>query len=121
VASLTALVRIDSGPMQVLWIAAMSFYVVCALTRLGFYNVHHTVTSGFIGLPTTLAAVLWATLFLLHPPPSVILGSMVCIGAGMISRLHVPRPQGSAMVAYLLWLGVVLLCNGAVLSQGIQK
>jgi phosphatidylserine synthase len=120
-ACLTLLVRVEGGVMLPLWIAAMSFYVACAITRLGFYNVHHAETAGFIGLPTTLAAVIWATLFLLHPPVLVILAGMVCIGAGMVSPLPVPRPRGSAMVAYLFWLGVVLLCNGAVLGLGLQR
>ncbi len=42
---------------------------LCALrlTRLGFYNLHHPRNAGFVGLPTTLAGLIWSTLFLFHP------------------------------------------------------
>ena len=77
--------------------------IICAVTRLGYYNVHHHEQSGFVGLPTTLAALLWSTLFLLHPSAPSSIAALVGIGLAMVLFFPVPRPRGVAWWAYLGW------------------
>jgi CDP-diacylglycerol---serine O-phosphatidyltransferase len=114
---LSVLVEAHSGTAQLLWMAASALHVLCAVTRLGFYNVHHRDTPGFVGLPTTAAAILWATLFLFHPATPMATVGMAVIGVAMICPLYIPRPRGALMAAYLLWIGIVVARAGIVLTQ----
>jgi CDP-diacylglycerol---serine O-phosphatidyltransferase len=117
IACLSLLVNVEFGIARILWIAASVLHVLCAVTRLGFYNLHHRETRGFVGIPTTAAAILWATLFLFHPTTPMAIVGMAVIGAGMVCPLHIPRPRGALMFAYLLWIGIVLARAGLVLAQ----
>ena len=117
VVCLSLLIRVESNFLRLLWIAAASFYVLCAVTRLGFYNLQPAKTTGFIGVPTTAAALLWSTIFLLHPTATIAVFGMAVIGVAMIAPVPVPRPRGALMFAYLFWIGVLLARAGIVLSR----
>ena len=109
VVCLQSLVQFDSASARFESLVAAFVYVLCAVTRLGYYNLHHHAQPGFIGLPTTLAALLWSTLFLTHPSAIPVALISVLVGGAMVSPLTVSRPRGIAMGAYMLWFLVVFI------------
>jgi len=109
VVCLQSLVQFDSASARFELLVAAFVYVLCAVTRLGYYNLHHHAQPGFIGLPTTLAALLWSTLFLTHPSAIPVALISVLVGGAMVSPLTVSRPRGIAMGAYMLWFLVVFI------------
>jgi CDP-diacylglycerol--serine O-phosphatidyltransferase len=119
VVCLNALIRIESPVTWVIWVGAAGFYVVCALTRLGFYNLHREQSGGFVGLPTTLAGLLWSTLFLAHPSAMITIPLLVGIGLAMISFLPVPRPRGVTMAAYMFWFVCVFALHLILLKGSL--
>jgi CDP-diacylglycerol---serine O-phosphatidyltransferase len=116
---LESLVQFQSTSARAAWLAAAFVYVLCAVTRLGFYNIHNHVESGFIGLPTTLAALLWSTLFLTHPTVTSAALILAVLGVAMVSPLPIARPRGIAMGAYMLWFLVVFASYALRLAGGI--
>ena len=108
--------QFESSSARLAWLAAAFLYALCAVTRLGFYNVHN-VQSRFVGLPTTLAALLWSTLFLMHPAatPSALI--LIVIGLAMVSWLPVSRPQGVTRWAYMVWFAGVFVSYAARLAD----
>jgi CDP-diacylglycerol--serine O-phosphatidyltransferase len=108
VVALNRLLSFDSPAQHAAWWAAAFFYVVSAITRLGFYNLHHEESAGFVGLPTTVAGLLWSSLFLVRPSAWVALALLVACGIAMVSRLPVPRPRGLGMIGFATW-GVLLV------------
>jgi CDP-diacylglycerol--serine O-phosphatidyltransferase len=88
---------------DVLWWAAALVYVACAVTRLSFYNVSHGNISGFVGLPSPVAALLWASsmLFGLTPATAAITGALA--GLAMIAPVRVPRPTGVGLALFVTW------------------
>jgi CDP-diacylglycerol--serine O-phosphatidyltransferase len=109
VVCLESLVRFTSTSSQIGWAAAAFLYVVCALTRLGYYNLHSDSTSRFVGLPTTLAALLWSTAFLTRPSAYSTILILAVLGGAMVSSVPIARPRGVAMWAYMLWFAAVFL------------
>ena len=119
VVCLHSLVPMTGAALQALWFVAACLYVLCAVTRLGYYNVHHHAQAGFVGLPTTLAALLWSTLFLIHPAAPLTIAALLGIGLAMVSFLPVPRPRGIAMWAYMLWFLAVFVSYGSHLAHAL--
>jgi len=116
---LQSLVTADSIWIRSVWLAAAFLYVLCAVTRLGHYNLHHDEHSGFVGLPTTLAALLWATLFLAHPAAPLTIGALTGLGVAMVSSLPLSRPRGIAKWGYLLWFLIVFASYGFQMARAI--
>jgi len=114
---LNALVPIESLFTWIAWIGAAGLYVLCGLTRLGFYNLDQSREAGFVGLPTTLAGLIWSTLFLFHPAASLTIPLLVGIGLAMVSILPISRPRGVTMVVYMSWLWMVLVSHGILLTR----
>lgn len=119
VVCLSTLIQIESLSAWTLWIGAASFYALCALTRLGFYNLHREHSSGFIGLPTTLAGLLWSTLFLAHPSAMITIPLLAGIGLAMVSFIPVPRPRGGTMLAYMFWFAGVFTYHLVLLKRSL--
>jgi hypothetical protein len=69
-------------------------------------------------VPTTLAALIWSTFFLLHPTAVMSVIAMTVIGTAMILPLQVPRPRGAVMLGYLFWIGMVLAFGVFALGTG---
>jgi len=112
VVCLQSLVVFTSTTTRIAWLAAAFVYVVCALTRLGYYNLHVEVHAGFIGLPTTLAALLWSSVFLTHPAATSTVLILTILGMAMVSAIPISRPRGLAMWAYMLWFAAVFVSYG---------
>jgi CDP-diacylglycerol--serine O-phosphatidyltransferase len=114
---LHSLVPVASVSARLLLFSVSSIYVICALTRLGYYNVHHHVQRGFVGLPTTLAALLCSTLFLAHPGLLAAVLALTGIALAMISFLPIPRPRGIAWWAYMFWFSAVFAACGMQIGR----
>jgi CDP-diacylglycerol--serine O-phosphatidyltransferase len=102
---------LDFGAIMIiraLWVGAALAYLICALTRLGCYNLHQTNETHFTGMPTTLAALLLSTLFLVHASP-VLSGIALSVCAlVMVAPLAIPRPRGVALAVFVIWITLVL-------------
>ncbi len=92
-----------SPAMEFLWWTSVFTFAACAITRLAFYNVTHTETNGFVGLPAPVAALVWATALLLNPGAASSAAVFFVTAASMVLPLPIPRPQGLALVAFVCW------------------
>ena len=108
VVALELLLAFDSRGARLAWIGAALFYVISTLTRLGFYDLHHAERAGFVGLPTTVAGLVWSSVFLAAPSVWVATGVLLGTGIAMVSSIPVPRPRGLGLVAFGAW-GVLLI------------
>jgi CDP-diacylglycerol---serine O-phosphatidyltransferase len=106
-----------NGWQSVVWWTAAAAYVICAITRLAFYNTSHESVPGFIGLPVPVAALIWSSGLLLEP--SLMAGAIVLIGCGaaMVLPLPVPRPTGLALAAFAGWPLVLILRHAIALTD----
>jgi CDP-diacylglycerol--serine O-phosphatidyltransferase len=82
-------------------------YVMCIVTRLAHFNVFQAGTGGFIGLPSTIAGLLFAVLFLWVPGPWVAAGVLIGVGAAAVSGVRIGRPS-RPVVYILLTIGVLV-------------
>lgn len=112
VVALYLLLPFHSVSGRLVWLAAALFYVVTALTRLGFYNLHLAETPEFVGLPTTVAGLIWSTAFLGEPSAGLTGALLIACGAAMISVVRLPRPRGAGTLAFLGWGVVLALVHG---------
>lgn len=94
--------------LRIGWFVAASAYLVCAVTRLGCYNLHQSGSGQFRGVPTTLAALILTTLFLTRLSALWAVLALVVCAAAMVAPIPVPRPRGRAFAIFSLWILVVL-------------
>jgi phosphatidylserine synthase len=92
-----------------LWLLCGLFYLLAAVTRLGFYNVatgdgHH----GFVGVPTTMIGFFWSIWLLFNAPPVATAVALVATGAAMISPFRIRRPGARALAVLAVLTAVVL-------------
>jgi len=93
---------------SVWWIAAGA-YVLAAATRLSFYNAEND-DAAFVGVPTPVAALIWATYLLVATLPWLVIALFVGVGAAMVSPVVVPRPRRLALVVFAMWpVGLIAL------------
>ena len=91
------------GGARLLLLACCFVYVVCAVTRLAFYNVTQSDGSGFIGVPTTLLGIFWSGWLLAKPPSALVTAIALLVGgASMVSSLRIPRPGLKTFVVIVL-------------------
>lgn len=80
--------------------ACILIYVCCGALRLARFNAMQSHSSGFVGMPTPLAAVMLLLLAASSRHPSVVELGAVLIGALMVSKISFPSlKKGSAEVA----------------------
>jgi CDP-diacylglycerol---serine O-phosphatidyltransferase len=99
-----------STAVQLLWWFAVAVFAACAITRLAFYNVARE-TSGFVGLPAPIAALVWSSVLLAHPGPAVSITVLLAIAAAMVVPLRIPRPQGATLAIFVMWPLAVLVAH----------
>lgn len=102
---------LDFGPSttgRLWWFGAALAYLVSALTRLGCYNIHQAKEDQFVGIPTTLAALLLSTLFLVSASPFLSGISLSLCALAMVSSFAFPRPRGLALAVFVIWSTLVL-------------
>ena len=113
VVSLALLLSFQSAAVRFAWFAAAFFYVVGAITRLGVYNLIHDKSDKFVGLPTTVAGLIWSSAFLAQPSAVVSTALLAACAIAMVSPIPVPRPRGLGMVAFVAWPILLIALHGA--------
>jgi phosphatidylserine synthase len=103
VVALAALTPAPAAGGAALWWAAACFYVACAVTRLGFYNLGSEGGGGFVGLPAPVPALLVATALLGSAGPLATGALMVVCGAAMVAPLRLRRPRGPGLALFAAW------------------
>lgn len=89
--------------LRIFYIFTSIFYLIATLTRLAYYEIFNAEKGEyFIGVPTTVAGVIWVILFYLPIPPSslliVIPSVQILLSLGMISTIKINRPGMSTLV-----------------------
>ena len=113
VVCLSLLLSFPSSAVRWAWSAAAFFYVVGAITRLGVYNLIHDKSDKFVGLPTTVAGLIWSSVFLAQPSAVVSTALLAACGIAMVSPVPIPRPRGLVMVAFVAWPVILIALHGA--------
>ena len=104
------------------WSGAALAYLVSALTRLGCYNIHQADEDHFVGIPTTLTALLLSTFFFLNASPGFSMLVLFICAYAMLAPIAIPRPHSVALAVLLIWITLVialhLLEAGSELRRG---
>jgi phosphatidylserine synthase len=106
------LLNLPSGPAPVALWAATFVYAACAITRLASYNVGALAepSTGFIGLPVPVAALIWSSALLVHPSAATTTMLIVITAAAMVVPLRFPKPSGVGLGVFVMWpLAVAVL------------
>lgn len=90
---------VQGGALRV----AALFYLISTVTRLGFFNLVSHGTDQFIGVPTTIAGLLWSTLFLVEPGSTAVTIGLLVTGALMVLPVPIPRPKGWRFLFFPAW------------------
>lgn len=117
VVTLYLLLEFDSTAGRAGWLLAALGYVVCAVTRLGYYDLHHQESRGFVGLPTTVAGLIWSSAFLARPTAGPAAALLVACAVAMVSSLPVPRPRGLGLLAFGGWAAALVALHAARLGR----
>lgn len=100
--------------VMVLWTCCSLLYLVAAITRLIFYNLHHAEERHFIGLPSNVAALTCASAYA-FPLPAVVSATILAMsGVAMVAPIRVPRATGPWLVLFLCW-PLALIVTGVFL------
>jgi len=76
---------------------AAFFYVVCGVTRLGYYNIVSAGTGGFVGVPTTILGLAWVLLLLAPATPAMYGAAFVTGGMLMLAPIPIRRPNAAVL------------------------
>jgi phosphatidylserine synthase len=110
VVCIVALAASPSGMPRIALSLAALVYLISAVTRLAFFNIASHDTGGFIGIPTTIAGLLWSSLFLAEPGAPMATVGLLVTAALMVLPLPIPRPTGWRFLAFPAWaLALVVL------------
>ena len=82
-------------------LAAAVFYLICIVTRLAHFNIFQADTGGFVGLPSNMPPLVYATMLLWIPDPTVSAIVLVLGGAAAVGGFHIPRPNRLALYSIL--------------------
>jgi len=104
------------GRMPYWLMFSLLLYLLCALTRLGYYNLQVGQQSGFVGVPTTLMGLMWSLLWCFRLTAPVIAVMMVAGGLSMVAPIRIPRP--TPVVFYSL-VALSVLLAGWHISNGL--
>jgi CDP-diacylglycerol---serine O-phosphatidyltransferase len=105
IVSVSILLGARSGGLWLAWWIAGIVYAGCALTRLAFYNVSHAPndTSGFIGLPTPIAALVWSTVLAFGTGAATASAIAALLGVAMVAPIPIRRPHGGGLTIFAMW------------------
>jgi CDP-diacylglycerol---serine O-phosphatidyltransferase len=97
-----------TGALGGAWLACSLVYVLCALTRLGYYNIMVDEHPGFVGVPSTLFGVFWSAWLLFDAPPLMTMAAMLLSGLLMVVPIQIRRP-GLKVLLVIAAISVALL------------
>jgi CDP-diacylglycerol--serine O-phosphatidyltransferase len=84
-----------------IWFAAGFIYVLCAITRLGYYNLRSAQTADFIGVPVPVCGLLWSTYLVFPPSVTGSFALLLACSIAMVFPVRIPRPRGTVLHAFL--------------------
>jgi len=91
--------------LQIAFIASSFFFVVSAATRLGYFNIlNRQGLKYFIGLPTTEAILLLATVLLFPLPKDYIWIILIPLTVFMLLPIKIEKPKVLFRVLLVIWL-----------------
>jgi CDP-diacylglycerol--serine O-phosphatidyltransferase len=97
------------------WLAPAAFYLLCTLTRLGYYNLQTEERGGFVGVPTTMMGLLNSLMLCFPLDPASTAAVLVAGGLAMVAPIPIRRPRPAAffsVVAIAILLAAWHLSNG---------
>ena len=103
-----------TGGAALAWWSCAFLYTFAAITRLGYYNLTHGNGPGFVGVPAPCCALVVSTSLLWSPHALTAALILVCCAVAMVSPLHLPRPRGMGLVAFVGWALVLVVLHGLV-------
>jgi len=110
VACVVALAHPAPGAPRAMLLAAGVIYLIATVTRLGLFNIVSHGSGRFIGVPTTIAGLLWSALFLAGPGWVMATVGLLVTGTLMVLPVAIPRPTGWRFLLFPAWaLGMVML------------
>jgi phosphatidylserine synthase len=108
------------GEIRYWWILSAAFYLISALTRLGYYNLQHEERGGFVGIPTTIMGMAYSFLLCFRPTTDATAAFLLTGGIVMVAPIRIPRP-GPVVFFSVVALAVLLLAwhlsNGLVFQN----
>ena len=116
VMSIAILLSLDRQPLPLVWWMAALVYAGSALTRLAHFNVAHE-SSGFTGLPTPVAALVWSTLLVWGPDATRASLAALGLGVAMIAPLSIGRPATRGLTVFAAWPIALLVVHIAHLAR----
>lgn len=105
----------------VAWAAVACGFTVAAITRLGYYNLTHAETSGFVGVPTPVASLVVATALIWRP--GAVASALVlagCAGA-MLAPVRIPRPGPRGLALFCAWALLLVVLHATETRQQRAK
>lgn len=84
------------------WIVA-GVYTVCAVTRLGYFNITHDQGPWFVGLPTPVSSLVVSTCLIWRPGPLVSGVVLAACAVAMVAPVRLPRPQLRGLLLFAAW------------------
>lgn len=108
---------IDSASwMSFAWWLVACVYVLCAVTRLGYFNITHDQGPWFIGLPTPVSSLIVSTSLIWEPGLLVSGIVLAACALAMVAPFRLPRPQLRGLLIFAAWALLLVAVHGASLS-----
>ena len=82
--------------------AAAFVYLLAVVLRLGFFSSEPDC-GRFIGLPTPVCALVWATVLAWQVSVATAAGVFLACAAAMVWPVRIIRPRGAGLVAFAAW------------------
>jgi CDP-diacylglycerol--serine O-phosphatidyltransferase len=113
IAAIGILLAAGTGAVSIVWWIAGMVYVACAVTRLAFYNTSHAPndTTGFVGLPTPIAALTWSTVLAFGTNPTSASFVALLLAIAMIAPIPIRRPAGGGLTVVAMWPLVLVVVH----------
>ncbi len=114
VVCLFLLLSLEDQVQALWWWGAAFIYLLCAMTRLGAFNLKGAESPDFIGIPTTVAGLFWSSVFLLNPSVEATALLLVLTGVAMVSPIRIHRPRGRGLFLFGMWAVGLIVLHGAL-------
>jgi phosphatidylserine synthase len=103
-----------AGGAALAWWSCAFLYVLAAITRLGYYNLTHSNSPGFVGLPAPFCALVVSTSLLWSPTALKAALILVCCATAMVAPVRLRRPRTVWLAVFVGWALVVVVLHGLV-------
>jgi CDP-diacylglycerol---serine O-phosphatidyltransferase len=93
----------DTSAATLLWFLVAVTFTVCAVTRLGYYNLTHDQGPWFDGLPTPVSTLFISTALLWRPGMLVSAVVLAVCAIAMVASFRIPRLGLRGSLLFGLW------------------